>query len=36
MLFTLAVGNQSPVKKADFYRPLALAALKTLVQGRPL
>jgi hypothetical protein len=28
MLFTLVVGNQPPVKKADFYWPLALAALK--------
>jgi hypothetical protein len=28
MLFTLAVGNQPPVKKADFYWPLELAALK--------
>jgi hypothetical protein len=28
MLFTLAVGNQPPMKKADFYWPLALAALK--------
>jgi hypothetical protein len=28
MIFTLAVGKQPPVKKADFYWPLALAALK--------
>jgi hypothetical protein len=28
MLFTLVVGNQPLVKKAEFYWPLALAALK--------
>jgi hypothetical protein len=28
MLFTLAVGKQPHVKKADFYWPLTLAALK--------
>jgi hypothetical protein len=28
MLFTLAVGNQPPMKKANFYWPLALAVLK--------
>jgi hypothetical protein len=28
MIFTLAVGKQPPVKKVDFYWPLALAALK--------
>jgi hypothetical protein len=28
MLFTLAVGKQPPVKKVDFYWPIALAALE--------
>jgi hypothetical protein len=28
MIFTLAVGKQPPVKKDDFYWPLAFAALK--------
>jgi hypothetical protein len=28
MLFTLAVDNQPPVKKANFYWPVALAALE--------
>jgi hypothetical protein len=28
MIFTLAVGKQPPVKKTDFYWPLALAALE--------
>jgi hypothetical protein len=28
MIFTLAVGKQPPVKKADFYWRLALTALK--------
>jgi hypothetical protein len=28
MIFTLAVGKQPPVKKADFYWPLTLVALK--------
>jgi hypothetical protein len=28
MLFSLAVAKQPPVKKVDFYWPLALAALK--------
>jgi hypothetical protein len=28
MLFTLAVGKQPPVKKVDYYWPLALATLE--------
>ena len=30
MLFTLVVGKQPPVRKVDYYWPLALAALENV------